>query len=40
MQQNKLPSRVKIKMTVIMEEGHEQSFVTQTKIWLLAPLNF
>jgi general secretion pathway protein J len=37
---NKLPSRVRIKMTVVMEDGVEQTFVTQTKIWLTAPLGF
>jgi type II secretion system protein J len=37
---NKLPARVKIKMVVVMEDGVEQTFVTQTKIWLTAPLNF
>ena len=39
-QQNKLPGRVRIKMTVVMDEGVEQTFTTQTKIWLPAPINF
>ena len=35
-----LPERVRIKITAVMEDGVEQSFVSQTKLWLLAPLTF
>ena len=37
---NALPARVRIKMVVVMEDGEEQTFVTQTKLWLLTPLTF
>ncbi len=36
----KLPQRVRIKLTAVMEDGREQTFVTQTKLWLLTPLTF
>lgn len=35
-----LPLRVRIKMVVVMEDGQEQTFVTQTKLHLLTPLTF
>jgi prepilin-type N-terminal cleavage/methylation domain-containing protein len=37
-QNRKLPARVKIKITAIMGDGEPQTFVTQTKLWLLAPI--
>lgn len=37
---NRLPSRVKITLTAVMENEREQTFVTQTKIWLTTPINF
>jgi general secretion pathway protein J len=39
-EQNRLPQRVKISLKAVMDNGQEQSFMTQTKIWLQAPLNF
>jgi general secretion pathway protein J len=36
----KLPERVRIKLTVEMDEGVEQTFVTQARIFLTAPLAF
>jgi general secretion pathway protein J len=35
---NRLPSRIRIEMVVVMDDGQEQTFVTQSKLWLLAPL--
>ncbi|HEY4223411.1 MAG TPA: hypothetical protein VGO62_18765, partial [Myxococcota bacterium] len=35
-----LPLRVRIKMVVVMEDGQDQTFVTQTKLYLLTPLTF
>jgi type II secretion system protein J len=37
---NRLPSRIRIEMLAVMDDGREQTFVTQTKLWMLAPLNF
>jgi type II secretion system protein J len=37
---NRLPSRVRIKFKVVLEDGTEQTFVSQSKLWLLSPLNF
>lgn len=37
---NKLPSRVRITVIAMMEDGQEQRFMTQTKIHLTAPLSF
>lgn len=37
---NRLPSRIRIEMVVVMDNGEEQTFTTQSKLWLLAPLNF
>lgn len=37
---NRLPARVRIQMVVVMENGQEQTFTTQTKLWLLTPINF
>lgn len=37
-QNSKLPARVRIKVTAIMHDGEQQTFVTQTKLWLLAPI--
>jgi prepilin-type N-terminal cleavage/methylation domain-containing protein len=39
-EQNRLPARVRIKVVAVMDDGREQTFVTQSKLWLLAPLNF
>jgi type II secretion system protein J len=36
----RLPTRVRIKLVVVMEDGTELPFVTQTKLWLTAPINF
>jgi len=35
-----LPSRIKISFTALMENGEEQTFTTQTKIWLHTPWAF
>jgi hypothetical protein len=37
---NRLPARIRIEMVVVMDNGEEQTFTTQSKLWLLAPLNF
>ena len=37
---NRLPSRIRIEMSVVMDNGEEQTFTTQSKLWLLAPLTF
>lgn len=37
---NRLPSRIRIEMVVVMDNGEEQTFTTQSKLWLLSPLNF
>ncbi len=36
----RLPERVKIKLVVMMADGQEQTFVTQSRIWLTSPLSF
>jgi type II secretory pathway component PulJ len=36
----RLPTRVKIKIVAVMEDGRETPFVTETRIWMTAPLNF
>jgi prepilin-type N-terminal cleavage/methylation domain-containing protein len=35
-----LPTRVRIKLIAVMDDGIEQTFTTQTKVWLLKPLDF
>lgn len=35
-----LPARVRIKLVAVMDDGQEQTFTTQTKLWLLKPLTF
>jgi len=35
---NRLPSRIRIELVAVMDNGEEQTFVTQSKLWLLAPL--
>jgi general secretion pathway protein J len=37
---NRLPARIRIEMVVVMDNGEEQTFTTQSRLWLLAPLNF
>jgi type II secretion system protein J len=37
---NRLPQRVKIKIVVVMDNGEEQTFTTQTRIWLQQPVGF
>lgn len=37
---NRLPARIRIEMVVVMDDGREQTFTTQSRLWLLAPLNF
>ena len=37
---NRLPARIRLEMVVVMDDGREQTFTTQSKLWLLAPLNF
>lgn len=37
---NRLPSRIRIEMVVVMDNGEEQTFTTQSRLWLLTPLNF
>jgi Type II secretion system (T2SS), protein J len=36
----RLPARVKIKIVAVMNDDVEMPFVTETKIWMQAPLNF
>lgn len=36
---NRLPTRVRIEVVAVMDDGREQTFVTQSKLWMLAPLN-
>jgi prepilin-type N-terminal cleavage/methylation domain-containing protein len=35
-----LPLRIKIKIVATMEDGQEQTFVSQTKLYILTPLTF
>jgi hypothetical protein len=35
---NRLPSRIRIEMVAVMDDGEEQTFVTQSKLWMLVPL--
>jgi general secretion pathway protein J len=35
---DRLPSRVRIEIVAIMDNDQEQTFVTQSKLWMLAPL--
>ena len=35
---NRLPDRVRIEMKVLMEDGTEQQFMTQSKILMTKPL--
>ncbi len=37
---NRLPSRIRIEMVVVMDNGEDQVFTTQSKLWLLTPLTF
>ena len=37
---NRLPTRVRIEVVAVMDDGREQTFVTQSKLWLVTPLNF
>ena len=37
---NRLPARIRIEMVVVMDNDVEQTFTTQSKLWLLAPLTF
>ncbi|HEY1101206.1 MAG TPA: type II secretion system protein GspJ, partial [Myxococcota bacterium] len=37
---NRLPARIKIELVAVMDNGEEQTFTTQSKLWLLAPLTF
>lgn len=37
---NQLPPRVRITFTAVMQNGIEETFTTQTRIRMLAPLNF
>jgi hypothetical protein len=37
---NTLPPRMRIKITAVMDNGEEQTFVTQTRLRLLTPLTF
>ena len=39
-EQNRLPARVRIKIVAVMDDGREQTFTTQSKLWLLTPLTF
>lgn len=38
--QNRLPTRVKITVTAAMSEDEPQTFITQSKIWLIIPQTF
>jgi hypothetical protein len=35
---NRLPSRIRIEFVAVMDNGEEQTFVTQSKLWMLVPL--
>ncbi len=35
---NRLPSRIRIELVAVMDNGEEQTFVTQSKLWMLVPL--
>ncbi|OGQ16777.1 MAG: hypothetical protein A2138_25185 [Deltaproteobacteria bacterium RBG_16_71_12] len=37
-QASKLPQRVRLKITAVMGDGEQQTFMTQTRIWLPAPI--
>jgi type II secretory pathway pseudopilin PulG len=37
---DQLPARVRIKLVAVMHDGQEQTFTTQTRIWLQKPLSF
>jgi type II secretion system protein J len=37
---DRLPARVRIRLVAVMDDGREQTFTTQARLWLLAPLNF
>ena len=39
-QLNRLPARVRIEFTAVMDDGREQTFVSQSRLWLLTPLAF
>ncbi|MBM4282456.1 MAG: hypothetical protein FJ137_17450 [Deltaproteobacteria bacterium] len=36
----RLPARVRIRLVAVMDDGREQTFTTQARLWLLAPLAF
>jgi type II secretory pathway component PulJ len=35
---DRLPARVRIEIVAVMDDDQEQTFVTQSKLWMLAPL--
>jgi general secretion pathway protein J len=37
---DRLPQRVRIKVVAVMDDGREQTFTTQSRLWLQAPLAF
>jgi type II secretion system protein J len=37
---DRLPLRVRIKVVAVMDDGQEQTFTTQSRLWLLTPLGF
>jgi type II secretion system protein J len=37
---DRLPSRVRIRLVAVMDDGREQTFTTQARLWLLTPLAF
>jgi general secretion pathway protein J len=39
-QLNRLPARIRIEFTAVMDDGREQTFVSQSRLWLLSPLAF
>jgi type II secretion system protein J len=39
-QVDRLPPRVRIKIVAVMDDGREQTFTTQSRLWMLAPLAF
>jgi type II secretory pathway component PulJ len=36
----RLPARVRIKVVAVMDDGREQTFTTQSRLWMLTPVAF
>jgi type II secretion system protein J len=37
---DRLPPRVRIKVVAVMDDGREQTFTTQSRLWMITPLAF